>query len=56
MPRKFKPTSPSRRYMTVPDFAEVTKSEPEKTLLEPVKKKGGRNNQGRITTRHQGGG
>jgi large subunit ribosomal protein L2 len=42
--------------MTVSDFAEVTKSEPEKSLLEPVKKKGGRNNDGRITTRHKGGG
>jgi large subunit ribosomal protein L2 len=56
MPRKFKPTTPSRRFMTVSDFAEVTKSEPEKTLVEPVKKTGGRNNNGRITTRHRGGG
>src|SRR5918995_1524434 len=54
--KKFKPTSPGRRFMTVSDFAEVTKSEPEKSLLEPVKKKGGRNNNGRLTTRHQGGG
>jgi large subunit ribosomal protein L2 len=54
--KKFKPTSPGRRFMTVSDFAEVTKSEPEKTLLEPVTKKGGRNNNGRITTRHRGGG
>jgi large subunit ribosomal protein L2 len=54
--RKFKPTSPGRRFMSVSDFAEVTKSEPEKTLLAPVSKKGGRNNNGRITTRHQGGG
>jgi large subunit ribosomal protein L2 len=54
--RKFKPTSPGRRFMTVSDFAEVTKSEPEKTLVEPIKKKGGRNNAGRITTRHKGGG
>jgi large subunit ribosomal protein L2 len=54
--RKFKPTSPGRRFMTVSDFAEVTKSEPEKTLVEPVKKRGGRNNNGRITTRHRGGG
>jgi large subunit ribosomal protein L2 len=54
--RRFKPTSPGRRFMTVSDFAEVTKSEPEKSLLEPVKKKGGRNNKGRLTTRHQGGG
>jgi large subunit ribosomal protein L2 len=54
--KKFKPTSPGRRFMTVSDFAEVTKSEPEKTLVEPVKKRGGRNNNGRITTRHRGGG
>src|SRR3954447_377961 len=42
--------------MTVSDFAEITKTEPEKTLLAPISKKGGRNNNGRITTRHQGGG
>jgi large subunit ribosomal protein L2 len=54
--KKFKPTSPGRRFMTVSDFKEVTKSEPEKGLVEPVKKKGGRNNSGRITTRHKGGG
>jgi large subunit ribosomal protein L2 len=54
--KKFKPTSPGRRFMTVSDFAEVTKSEPEKSLVEPVTKKGGRNNNGRITTRHRGGG
>src|SRR5688500_13890271 len=54
--KKFKPTSPGRRFMTVSDFAEVTKSEPEKSLVEPVKKRGGRNNNGRITTRHRGGG
>jgi large subunit ribosomal protein L2 len=56
MPKKFKPTSPGRRFMTVSDFAEVTKSDPEKSLVEPAKKKGGRNNAGRITTRHKGGG
>jgi large subunit ribosomal protein L2 len=56
MPKKFKPTSPGRRFMTVSDFAEVTKSDPEKTLVEPINKKGGRNNAGRITTRHRGGG
>ena len=56
MARKFKPTSPGRRFMTVSEFGEVTKSEPEKTLVEPVKKRGGRNNRGRITTRHRGGG
>src|SRR5580765_1198497 len=54
--RKFKPTSPGRRFMTVSTFDDVTKKEPEKSLLEPVKRKGGRNNMGRITTRHQGGG
>jgi large subunit ribosomal protein L2 len=56
MPRKFKPTSPGRRWMTVSDFAEITKSEPEKSLVESAKKTGGRNNRGRITTRHKGGG
>jgi large subunit ribosomal protein L2 len=54
--KKFKPTSPGRRFMTVSDFAEVTRSEPEKSLVESVKKTGGRNNKGRITTRHKGGG
>src|SRR5918995_3281583 len=54
--KKYKPTSPGRRFMATSGFEEVTKSEPEKSLLEPVTKKGGRNNKGRITTRHQGGG
>src|SRR5579862_8975972 len=54
--RRFKPTSPGRRFMTVSDFAEVTKSKPEKALTETLTRKGGRNNNGRITTRHQGGG
>src|SRR5205085_12008342 len=54
--RKYKPTTPGRRFMTVSTFEEVTKSKPEKSLVEPVTKKGGRNNNGRITTRHQGGG
>ena len=54
--KKYKPTSPGRRFQTVSDFAEITKSEPEKSLLAPLSKKGGRNNNGRITTRHQGGG
>jgi large subunit ribosomal protein L2 len=54
--RKFKPTSPGRRFMSVSTFEEITKTEPEKSLLEPVSKKGGRNNNGRVTTRHQGGG
>ena len=54
--RQFKPTSPGRRFMTVSTFDEVTKSKPEKALTEKLTKKGGRNNNGRITTRHQGGG
>src|SRR5207248_1065066 len=54
--RRFKPTSPGRRFMTVSDFKEVTKSKPEKALTEKLTKMGGRNNNGRITTRHQGGG
>ena len=54
--RRFKPTSPGRRHMSVSDFAEITKSTPEKSLTEKLTKKGGRNNTGRITTRHQGGG
>jgi large subunit ribosomal protein L2 len=54
--RRYKPTSPGRRFMSVSTFEEITKKAPEKSLLEPVTKKGGRNNNGRITTRHQGGG
>ncbi|MCS7198245.1 MAG: 50S ribosomal protein L2 [Candidatus Bipolaricaulota bacterium] len=54
--RKFKPITPSRRHMELPDFSELTKKEPEKSLLEPLTKTGGRNNQGRITVRHRGGG
>jgi len=54
--KKYKPTSPGRRFQTVSDFADITKTTPEKSLLEPVHRKGGRNNKGRITTRHQGGG
>src|SRR5579883_3020336 len=54
--RRYKPTSAGRRGMTVSAFEEVTKATPEKSLLEPVKRTGGRNNNGRITTRHQGGG
>jgi large subunit ribosomal protein L2 len=54
--KKYKPTSPGRRFMSVSTFEEVTKTTPEKSLTEPLKKKGGRNNMGRITTRHQGGG
>lgn len=54
--RKYRPSSPGRRFQTVSDFAEITTTTPEKSLLEPLPKKAGRNNYGRITTRHQGGG
>jgi large subunit ribosomal protein L2 len=54
--RRYKPTSPGRRFMSVSTFEEITKTEPEKSLLEPLKKSGGRNHYGRITRRHQGGG
>ena len=54
--RKYKPTSPGRRSMSVSTFEEITKKRPEKNLIEPLKSKAGRNNHGRITTRHQGGG
>ncbi len=54
--KKYSPTTPSRRYMTVEDFSELTKKKPEKSLLEPLKKNAGRNNSGRITIRHRGGG
>ncbi len=54
--KKFKPTSPGRRTMTVSSFEEITTSEPEKSLLKPLKRKAGRNNQGRLSVRHQGGG
>lgn len=54
--RKPKPTSPGRRFATFPDFAEITKTEPEKTLVEGLKKTGGRNSNGRKTARHRGGG
>lgn len=54
--RKYRPYTPSRRFMTTSEFAEVTSSSPEKRLLEPIKKTGGRNNRGRITTRFRGGG
>ncbi|WP_353893434.1 50S ribosomal protein L2 [Proteinivorax hydrogeniformans] len=52
----FKPTSPGKRFMTISTFEEVTASKPEKSLLAPLKKKAGRNAQGRLTVRHQGGG
>ncbi len=54
--KRFRPTTPTLRYKTVPSFSTVTKKKPEKTLVEPIKKTGGRNNQGRMTIRHRGGG
>lgn len=54
--RKPKPTSPGRRFSTYPDFAEITKDTPEKTLVEGLTKSGGRNARGRKTARHRGGG
>ncbi|MBL4769670.1 MAG: 50S ribosomal protein L2 [Planctomycetes bacterium] len=54
--RKYKPTSPGRRHGSVLDYSEITKTKPEKSLLRPLKKTGGRNNHGRITVRHRGGG
>jgi large subunit ribosomal protein L2 len=54
--KEFKPTSPGKRFATMASFEEITKKKPEKSLLEPLKKSGGRNNQGRVTTRHRGGG
>ncbi len=54
--KKYNPTSPARRYMTVSDFAEITKTEPERSLLAKKDKHAGRNSYGRITVRHRGGG
>lgn len=54
--KRYKPTSDGRRGMSVSTFEEITKFKPEKSLLEPKKRTGGRNNQGRITARHRGGG
>ena len=54
--RKYKPTTPGRRQSSVSQFEEITRSTPEKSLLRPLSKTGGRNNYGRITTRHIGGG
>ncbi len=54
--RKPKPTSPGRRFVTYPDFAEITRDRPEKRLTEGLKKSGGRNSNGRKTSRHRGGG
>jgi len=54
--RKLKPTTPGQRGASVPDFAEITRTTPEKSLVRPIHSKGGRNASGRITTRHIGGG
>lgn len=54
--KKYKPTTPGRRGMTVTDYSVLSKVEPERSLLEPMKHKSGRNNTGRITVRHHGGG
>lgn len=54
--KKYKPTTPGRRGMTVTDYSVLSKVEPERSLLEPMKKHSGRNNNGRITVRHHGGG
>jgi len=54
--KSFKPYSPSRRFMTVSTFEEITTDKPEKSLLAPLKSHGGRNQQGKLTVRHQGGG
>jgi large subunit ribosomal protein L2 len=54
--KKFRPLTPTLRYRTVADFSELTEKAPEKSLLEPTRKTGGRNNQGRSTSRHRGGG
>ncbi len=54
--RKFRPTTSTLRFKAISDFKEITKKEPEKSLLKPLKKSGGRNNHGRITSRRRGGG
>jgi len=54
--RQFRPTSAGTRLRSVPDFVEITKSEPERSLLEPLRESGGRNNQGHVTVRYRGGG
>lgn len=53
--KKLKPTTPATRFYTVSTFEEVTRTKPEKSLIAPLKSSGGRNNQGRITSRHRGG-
>src|SRR3970282_1130749 len=54
--KKFKPTTPGRRFMTVPTFDEITKPRRERQLTEPLRRTAGRNSQGKVTVRHRGGG
>jgi large subunit ribosomal protein L2 len=54
--RQLKPTTPGQRFRIISDFAEITKTKPEESLLEPLRSQGGRNNQGHVTTRYKGGG
>lgn len=54
--KKYRPTTPALRWTVLPDFKEITKDRPEKALLAPLKKSGGRNSYGRVTSRHRGGG
>lgn len=54
--RQYRPTTPGQRHRIAPEFSEITKSQPEDSLLRPLPKKAGRNNQGRVTVRHRGGG
>ena len=54
--KRFKPTSPGVRFASVSDFGEITRSEPERSLLGPIRRTGGRNNVGRVTMRRMGGG
>ncbi|HLA99864.1 MAG TPA: 50S ribosomal protein L2, partial [Bacteroidota bacterium] len=54
--RKLKPTTPGTRWMSVQKFDDITRSKPEKSLVEPLRKTGGRNTNGHITSRHRGGG
>src|SRR3970282_1728446 len=54
--RQYRPTTAGTRFRSVPDFVEITKTEPERSLLEPLRQKGGRNNQGHVTVRYRGGG
>jgi large subunit ribosomal protein L2 len=54
--KRYKPTTPTLRYRTTSDFTVITRTEPEKGLVRPIKRKGGRNNKGRVSVRHRGGG